>query len=114
MIVIEAKKYSPNAGKLKQNARKLIDERDVIAFLQLMTERSHVMPAASLNVQKSIHDTFEYKHDTYQARRGTLSGKLPSLRQKLPSLREKLPCFAENTSKRSSARKIRAPEVWAY
>jgi len=37
-IVIEAKKYSPNTRKLKQNASKLIEELDVIAFLQVMNE----------------------------------------------------------------------------
>ena len=54
------------------------------------------MHAASLNVQKGIHDTPDFKHKMFQGKHVKLSGGLPSLPEKLPSLREKLPSFAEN------------------
>lgn len=38
MIVIEVKKYSPNAGKLMAKAGKLIGKLDVITFVQVMIE----------------------------------------------------------------------------
>jgi len=39
VIVIEVKKYSPNAKKLTAKAGKLIDKFDVIAFTLVMIER---------------------------------------------------------------------------
>ena len=59
------------------------------------------MHAASLNVQRGIHDTPDFKHKMFQGKHVKLSGELLSLRHKLPSSREKLPSVAANRSVRA-------------
>ena len=71
------------------------------------------MHAASLDLQRGIHDTFGVDHEMFRAKRVKLFGELLSLWKKLPCIREKLPSLAKNMSVRGRTYMefVRAPQA---
>jgi hypothetical protein len=68
VIVNNAPKYVPNAEKLEAKADWCLEKRDVIAIVQITTERGAVKTRRELNVPRRIHVRHRLKRRMLQAK----------------------------------------------
>ena len=78
VIVVEVRKYSPDAWKFEPKAKKRCEQLDVLTIVQVKPERRTVKHAGSLNLQKLNHVKLELKQRTSQAEHVKLCADLLS------------------------------------